>query len=60
MRKMKMSRKKMKKGISKINFLSKILKKFKLMNNLELFLLKKMTLKKLKFKKKIKKALNPL
>jgi len=60
MKKMKMSRKKMKKEISKISFLSKILKKIKRLNNSELLLLKKMTLKKLKFKKIIKTALNPL
>ena len=60
MKKMKMNKKKMMKEISKINFLLKIQKKIKQMNNLELLLLKKMILKKLKFKKKIKIVLNPL
>ena len=61
MKKMKMNKKKMMmKGISKINFLSKIQKKIRQTNSLELLLLKKMILKKLKFKKKIKTVLNPL
>jgi len=60
MKKMKMNKKKMMKEISKINFLLKIQKKIKQMNSLELLLLKKMILKKLKFKKKIKIVLNPL
>jgi len=60
MKKMKMNKKKMVKEISKINFLLKIPKKIKQMNSLELLLLKKMILKKLKFKKKIKIVLNPL
>lgn len=48
------------KGISKINFLSKIQKEIRQKNSLELLPLKKMILKKLKFKKKIKTVLNPL
>ena len=60
MKKMKMNKKKMMKEISKINFLLKIQKKIKQMNSLESLLLKKMILKKLKFKKKIKIVLNPL
>ncbi len=61
MKKMKMNKKKMMmKGISKINFLSKIPKKIRQKNSLELLPLKKMILKKLKFKKKIKTVLNPL
>ncbi len=53
-------KKMMMKGISKINFLSKIQKKIRQKNSLELLPLKKMILKKLKFKKKIKTVLNPL
>lgn len=58
MRKMKMNKKKMMKGISKINFLSKILKKIKRIYNLMLLQLKKMISKKLRFKKIIKTVLN--